>query len=255
MSYPYFFIDPENISADEIILEGDNHNHLIKVLRSKVKEIIEVSDNNNYRYIAEISEISKKDTLLKIIEKRKITSENIIITLFQCMLKRTSMELVIQKAAELGIQDFFPVKSKRVIVEDKDAEIKTKRWGKIAEEASKQCKRDFLLNIKDRISLDDISPSDFNVIYLPYEGLSKSSPGEINIIDDLKKLIGNNIDNKKPLRIGYIIGPEGGFEENEVSKLTLKGAKPISLGSNILKAETASIFLSSVIKYIASVFF
>jgi 16S rRNA (uracil1498-N3)-methyltransferase len=165
------------------------------------------------------------------------------------------MELVIQKAAELGIQDFFPVKSKRVIVEDKDAEIKTKRWGKIAEEASKQCKRDFLLNIKDRISLDDIRPSDFNVIYLPYEGLSKSSPGKINIIDDLKKLIGNNIDNKKPLRIGYIIGPEGGFEENEVSKLTLKGAKPISLGSNILKAETASIFLSSVIKYIASVFF
>lgn len=255
MSYPYFFIEPANINSGEIIIEGDNHNHLTRVLRAKLKDIIEFSDNKNYRYITKIIEINKKNTLLEIIERKKIAPENIMITLFQCMLKRTSMELVVQKAAELGINGIFPVKSRRVIIEDRSADDKTKRWGKIAEEASKQCKRDFILNINERISLTDIRPSDFDVMYLSYEELDKSSVKDINIIDDLKELIKKRSDSLQTLKIGFITGPEGGFEEKEIKDLVLKGAKPISLGSNILKAETASVFLASIIRYTASVFF
>ncbi|MDD3520571.1 MAG: RsmE family RNA methyltransferase [Actinomycetota bacterium] len=253
MSNPYFFIDSENISSNEIIIDGDNHNHLTKVLRARIKEKVDISDNKEYRYTAEIFEINKKRTLLKITEKRKITEEKIKISLFQCMLKRSSMELVIQKAAELGIYDIFPVKSKRVVTEDKSGVLKTKRWEKIAEEASKQCKRDFILKINGRISFDDIEPLSFDIMYLPYEELDKASLKEKNVINDLKDLR-DKANLSQNLKIGFIIGPEGGFEESEVHKLTLKGAKALSLGSNILKAETASIFLSSIIKYTSSVF-
>ncbi len=254
MSYPYFFIKPANIHVNEIIIDGDNHNHLIKVLRAKIKDIIEISDNKNFRYITKISEINKKNTQLEIIERRKIIPENIIITLFQCMLKRNSMELVIQKSAELGINEIFPVKSRRVIIEDKSVDDKTKRWEKIAEEASKQCKRDFLLNINERISFDNIRPSDYDVLYLSYEELDSSSLKNANIIDGLGSLVKERSGASRSLKIGFVTGPEGGFEENEVKELAFKGAKPISLGSNILKAETASIFLSSIIKYTTSVF-
>jgi 16S rRNA (uracil1498-N3)-methyltransferase len=254
MSYPYFFITPENISEDKIILEGEPNNHLTKVLRVKLDTRVEFSDNIGSRYIATVFKINKKNTELRIIEKKDIFPENTQITLFQCMLKRSSMELVIQKAAEMGIYDLYPVKSKRVVVEDKDDDTKIKRWNKIAQESSKQCKRDFILKINEKVSLGEVVPDEFDLVYLPYEDIDPKTLKTANIIDDLIKLYKDKKTCFKNVKIGLIIGPEGGFEEREVNFLSSLGVKPVSLGKNILKAETASIFISSVIKYTASVF-
>ncbi len=254
MSYPFFFISPENISDTQIIINGDDHRHLIKVLRAKINEKIEVSDNKTYKYTAEIVQINKDNSHLRIIEKRKIIPETTLITLFQSLLKRTSMELVIQKASELGIYEIFPVKSVRVVAEDRNFEEKIKRWEKIAKEASKQSKRDYLPKIHKKILINDIKPADFDLLYLCYEELKKESFKKINIVNDLKSYIKNRKDVTGQLKIGFMVGPEGGFEKKEIEMLTLKGARPISLGNNILKAETAAIALSSIIRYSADVF-
>jgi len=254
MSHSYFFITPENVSEDKIILEGDEHNHLTKVLRAKLNEKVEFSDNISSRYIAQVFKINKKDTELKIIEKKSIFPENTLITLFQCILKRSSMELVIQKAAELGIYDLYPVNSKRVIVENKDDGTKIKRWDKIAKEASKQCKRDFMLKINEKISINEIVQDEFDMMYLPYEGVAPHTLEETNVIDDLVMFFKEKRTTCKTVKIGVIVGPEGGFDEQEVAFLSSYGAKPVSLGKNILKSETASIFISSVIKYVVDVF-
>lgn len=254
MSYPFFFIGPENISDDEIIIDGDEHRHLIKALRAKINEKIVVSDNKDYKYIAEISRINKNDSYLKIIKKIKIIPETTLITLFQCMLKRTSMELVIQKTTELGIYEIFPVKSIRVVAEDRDFDEKIKRWEKIAKEASKQSQRAYLPEIHKKILISEIRPADFDLLYISYEGQKKESLKRINIIEDLKNFISDRKDLNRQLRVGFLIGPEGGLEDNEAKMLKDKGAKLISLGENILKAETAAVALSSIIRYAADVF-
>jgi len=279
MSYPYFFVSPEYVKDNNILITGDDAKHLIKVLRVKIKERIEVSDNQNFRYIAEAIEIRKNEVLLKIIQRKAIShykgNFKIKVALFQCLLKKSAMEFVIQKNTELGIDEIIPVRSKRVVVNEKVKSSKLCRWNKIAIEASKQCKRDFILQVKDEILVEDIKPQNYDLFYIPYEvikyedlisvlGVDNKDVNDINflkfkknnvfkdinfIFKEKKKLINDKGKNKEEINIGFIVGPEGGFEVEEVNLLSSLGAIPISLGENILRADTASIFLSSIIKY------
>ncbi|MCL4385317.1 MAG: 16S rRNA (uracil(1498)-N(3))-methyltransferase [Actinobacteria bacterium] len=284
MSYPYFFISPENINENNIEIFSDDLKHLSKVLRSKTGDKVEVSDNYKYRYLTEIIDIKKDKAVLKILKKLEIKKSAIKIFLFQCILKSSSMEFVIQKATEIGLETIIPVKSKRIVVNEKYDNQKLSRWNKIALEASKQSKRNFKCEILNELSINDINPDEFDIFFIPYEKINPLEIKNKNIIDNLKYILKNYIknnnlttptiifsetadktaDNDKillnpllnpelnydnNLKIGFIVGPEGGFEEKEVDDLVNKGATPVSLGSNILKAETAAVFMSSIIKY------
>ncbi|MCX6383625.1 MAG: RsmE family RNA methyltransferase [Actinobacteria bacterium] len=277
MSYPYFFIFKENINESGIEIINDDLKHLSQVLRAKPGDLVEISDNINYRYLTEIIDIKKNRAELKIISKSEIKKSLIEIYLFQCILKRSSMELVIQKAAEIGLNAVIPVKSTRVVASEKEGNHKLARWQKIALEASKQSKRDFKCEVLNELIIKNVNPSGFDVFYVPFE---EENPIEIrsrNIVNSLKAIIEdyrksqkrknstndftgkadcNKLSGNKneKLKVGFIIGPEGGFEEKEVEFLTKNGAVPISLGSNILKAETAAIFMSSIIKYILEIY-
>jgi 16S rRNA (uracil1498-N3)-methyltransferase len=277
MSYPYFFISKENISGNQIEIRGDDSKHLIQVLRSKTGDKVEVSDNSGYRYTAEIIELKKNRAQLKIIDGKEIKKASIEVNLYQCILKRSSMELVIQKAAETGLNAVIPVKSKRIAVAEKKDNEKLYRWQKIALEASKQSKRDFKCDVLNEVNLADIDPGKFDIFYIPYEESDPEEIKEINILASLKKIMEgrrknpdtfndfevkedypnkkkSTLDQEHDLKIGFIIGPEGGFEESEVGYLTDKGAVKISLGRNILKAETAAIFMSSIIGYTLEIY-
>ena len=277
MSHPYFFISGENISGSKIEILGDDLKHLSQVLRAKPGDKVEVSDNCRYRYSTEIIEIKKSSAQLKILNKSEITKSQIEITLFQSILKRSSMELVIQKAAEIGLNEVVPVKSVRIAVPEIKDDKKLLRWQKIALEASKQSKRNFKCEVLNELNLNDIDPGKFDVFYLPYEEIEPEEIKKINIADSLRKILEGKRKAKKTMsvfsgsedcpeniklnsfkttdiKIGFIIGPEGGFEESEVHFLAQKGAVILSLGSNILKAETAAVFMSSVIKYILEIY-
>ncbi|MCL4418252.1 MAG: 16S rRNA (uracil(1498)-N(3))-methyltransferase [Actinobacteria bacterium] len=282
MSHPYFFISEENVNEDKIEILNDDLKHLGQVLRAKTGDRVELSDNKKFRYQAEIIEINKNKAVLKILNKKEIYESPIKVFLFQCLLKRSSMELVIQKAAETGINTIIPVASKRSVITEKTDAKKISRWQKIADEASKQAKRDFKCRVLQEVNLTDIKTGDFNIFYLPYEEASSENAEENNIIDSLKNLIADykksqNIVNSRynfakrknrkildtckvnkdncDLKIGFIIGPEGGFDEKEIDFLLKQGALPISLGRNILKAETAAVYVSSVIRYILEIYY
>lgn len=277
MSYPYFFISRENISGGWIEIQDDDSKHLLQVLRAKSGDKVEISDNNGYRYVTEITEIKKSRAQLKILDRKQVKKIPISVYLFQCILKRSSMELVIQKAAETGLSAIIPVKSKRVVVAEKKDNEKLLRWQKIALEASKQSKRDFKCDVLNELSLADIEPGKFDIFYIPYEEIDSAEMKRVNIVNSLKEILeeknkrqkaagifeeSEDTFNKKKLiqehepelKIGYIIGPEGGFEDFEVESLVKKGAIKLSLGRNILKAETAAIFMSSIISYTLEIY-
>ncbi len=236
MSYPYFFIDSHSVEGDKIKIESEDRNHLINVLRSKIGDAVYVSDNADNRYKTEIFDIRKTEVILLIKDKIRIFKKTPRISLFQCVLKKNSMELVIQKSTEIGVDQIIPVISARVITDKKGISGKTSRWQKISDGASKQSKRDYKCELLPPEEIHSIRVSDFDLFYIPYEESSCSSE--------------NLSDVKNASSIGYVIGPEGGFETSELDFLRQRGAREINFGKNIYRSETAAIYFLSVLDYL-----
>ena len=155
------------------------------------------------------------------------------------------MELAIQKTAEIGIESIIPVFSERVILDKEKIKNKVLRWQLIAEQASKQCKRDFICKVLPPVNFAEIDPSAYETFFIPYESPSIENKDNFNAIE---KYVFTNKKNKG--RIAYLIGPEGGFDEKEIEMLAKKGSILVNFGSNILRAETASIYFLSILDYL-----
>ncbi len=243
MSEPFFFINPEDAGKDKISVSGEDFKHLVRVLRAKPGDKIIISDNKQYKYTAVIREIRNNIAVLDIKSKKAIKDRVPEITLFQCILKKNAMELVIQKATEIGVNNIVPVISKRTVPElparYKKNGSKVNRWQKISDQASKQSKRDFKCLIASPLMLSEIKVSGFGIFLVPYVQKKNidSEPDSLNGI-------------KQSTNIGYVIGPEGGFEEGEIELLKSRGARILKFGNNILRSETASIYLLSVLDYL-----
>jgi 16S rRNA (uracil1498-N3)-methyltransferase len=245
MTYPYFFTGSDNIKENSIVITGNDFNHLVNVLRARTGDYIEISDNDRYRYIAEVASIGKSEAVLKINKKIEISRIKPGIVLFQCILKREAMELVIQKTAEIGIESIVPVFSERMILDKEKIKNKVIRWQVIAEQASKQCKSDFVCKVQPPVNFTEINPSAYDTFFIPYESPSTGNKDNFNAIE---KYILVNKKNKGS--IAYLIGPEGGFGQKEIEILAKKGSIPVNFGSNILRAETASIYFLSILDYL-----
>ena len=245
MTYPYFFTGSDNIKENSIVITGNDFNHLVNVLRVRAGDYVEISDNNCYRYMAEVTSIGKSEVGLKINKKIEISRSKPGIVLFQCILKREAMELAIQKTAEIGIESIIPVFSERVILDKEKIKNKVFRWQLIAEQASKQCKSDFICKVLPLVNIAEIDPSAYETFFIPYESPSIENKDNFNAIE---KYVFTNKKNKG--RIAYLIGPEGGFDEKEIEMLAKKGSILVNFGSNILKAETASIYFLSILDYL-----
>ena len=238
-----FFVNKDQIKDDNIIIVGQDAIHIKKVLRLKVDTLLNISDNEKNTYECKIENIEDDQIKCRIIEKKEEDNENSVnITLFQGIAKFDKMDYIIQKATELGINTFYPTITKRTVVklDDKAKEKKVLRWQQIANEASKQCKRTCVPKIENVIFLKDICNlvSFYDIILLAYE---KDNNYLKNILTNINK----NIQN-----IAVIIGPEGGFEEDEVNMLLeYNNVNSVSLGKRILRTETASILLISNILY------
>jgi 16S rRNA (uracil1498-N3)-methyltransferase len=235
MSYSYFFTDTESITGDRIKITGEDLNHLVNVLRNRIGDKVYISDNESYKYKTEIVDINKNEVILHIIDRKKINRKVPSVTLYQCVLKKNSMEFVIQKSTEIGVDRIIPVISGRVITDKKKIAGKVERWQKISDRASKQCGRDFKCEVLLPEDIYHIKISDYNLFFIPYEGGT----------DDKALIEINDISS-----IGYIIGPEGGFENSEVSFLKGKKAREIKFGKNIYRSETAAIYFLSVLDYL-----
>lgn len=240
-----FFVKPEQIKNDNIIIDGDDVNHILNVLRMKKDDEIQVCNQvTGENYKARIMQYSKNEIECKIEEKiGKSTESNVHITLFQGIPKFEKMELIIQKNTEVGVNNIVPVIMERTVVklDEKVASKKLDRWQKIAEIAAKQSMRDIIPNVKSIIKTKEIDVDRYDVVLVAYEN------EEHNMLKaELKKL---ESQNKQEYNIAIVIGPEGGISEKEIELLNEKNVKFVSLGKRILRTETAGLVMAGNILY------
>lgn len=239
-----FYIKNEQMDEDKITIQNDDFNHIKNVLRYKIDDEIDVCDENGIRYKTKIEKFEDGSVILKITEVSNDSTEcNINITLFQGLPKSDKMDLIVQKCTELGVKEIVPFISERVIVKlnEKNEEKKIERWQKIAKEAAKQSGRQIIPNIGNTINLKNIieNLSKYDIVIMPYECEKE------HMIKNVLRKIDNNVKN-----IAIIIGPEGGFSEKDVEILEkCEKLKKVSLGSRILRTETAGFITLAMVIY------
>lgn len=239
----HFFVTPSQVSGDEIYIDGSDVNHICNVLRMKKGEKLQISDGNNKKYICQIDEMTAEKVFLQIMEEKLGDTElPSKIYLFQGLPKSDKMELIIQKAVELGVYEIIPVSTKRAVVklDAKKASKKVERWNSIAEGGAKQSGRTLVPKVREVMGYKEALAyaKELDVVFIPYE-LAEG-------MDRTKELI-EQID--KGQSVGIFIGPEGGFEKEEVEQAMEIGAEPITLGKRILRTETAGLTILSILMY------
>lgn len=239
----HFFVTPEQVRESEIYIEGQDVNHIRNVLRMKMGEQLEISDGNNKKYLCEICELSAEQVRLQILKELFHNTElPSKIYLFQGLPKSDKMELIIQKAVELGVYEVIPVVTRRSVVklDDKKATKKVERWNSIAESGAKQSGRNIIPKVTSVMSYKEAlqHASDLDVVLIPYE-LAEG-------MEQTRMLVSNICPGQS---VGIFIGPEGGFEREEVEYAMEKGAHSITLGKRILRTETAGLTTLSILMY------
>ena len=242
---PKFFVKTNQIKENTIEIIGEDVKHILQVLRAKIGEEINLCDSDrNKNYVTKITQINTEKIVCQIVgQTNSVAESKLNITLFQGMPKSDKLEYIIQKNIELGIKQIIPVAMKRCIVkwDAKEANKKIDRLQKIAIAAAKQSGRDMVPKVEHPVTVSNLSQTikEFDLVLLAYEG-------EQN--DTLKTTL-KNIKAFEGMKIGIIIGPEGGIEKEEVDILEKAGAKVITLGKRILRTETAAIMVISNIIY------
>lgn len=242
---PKFFVKSEQINNNKVTIIGEDVNHIKNVLRLKIDDNIQVCNvDTSMNYTCGISKINNESIECIIFNEAKSNCEsNIHVHIFQGLPKADKMELIIQKSVELGANEITPVEMKRCVVkiDEKSKQKKIERWQKISEVAAKQSGRDIVPKINNILNIKNIcnSINKYDIVLLAYENEKENT-----LKDELTKLKG-----KDNLKIGVIIGPEGGIEEQEVDILKQAGAKIITLGNRILRTETVALVVTGIIMY------
>lgn len=239
----HFFVSPNQIDDKYVTITGGDVNHIKNVLRMKVDEELLISNGQDKDYYCKIEAISDDEIKALILdEKFEGTELPTELYLFQGLPKSDKMELIIQKAVELGVKEIIPVATKRCVVklDDKKEASKIKRWQAISESAAKQSRRTIIPEISSVMSFKEAinRAKDFELGIIPYENFKD--------MKETKEVLSKV---QKGIKIGIFIGPEGGFEESEVQYALDNGIHPISLGKRILRTETAGLAILSVLMF------
>lgn len=246
----HFFVEPGQIYDTSVIITGSDVNHIKNVLRLKIGDEVSVSNGTDGReYRCGIEEITDTQVNCRL---RFIKEDGVELPakvfLFQGLPKGDKMEIIIQKTVELGVYEIIPVEMKRCVVklDKKKSMSKTARWQSISEAAAKQSRRAVVPKIHDVMAYSEALEyaRDMDVKLVPYEmeNLTESTQG----MEGTRKII----DAVSPgERIAVFIGPEGGFEEEELKKAKSLDMKTITLGRRILRTETAGMTVMAWIMY------
>lgn len=240
----HFFVEPSQIQGNHIFIDGPDVNHIRNVLRMNPGEEVNVTDGTGEKvYRCAIASIGEDKVELNIMWAQEKGMElPSKIYLFQGLPKSDKMELIIQKAVELGVYEIIPMATARAVVklDQKKAAAKVKRWQAISESAAKQSKRLLIPEVKEPVKFSEALKlaSDLDVRLIPYE-LAEGMDGTRRIIQSVKP--GQSV--------AVFIGPEGGFEEAEVELAKEAGFQAITLGRRILRTETAGMTVLSILMY------
>ena len=229
-----FFVDENNRQGDVYFITDADFNHIKNVLRMKQGDSFLVSSASKSD-LCVLDSFTEEAVIAKITEENyQDTSLPVKLYLFQGLPKSDKMELVIQKAVELGAEGVIPVEMNRCVVkiDDKKKKSKVARWQAISESAAKQSKRTIIPDISDVLSFRQAmeKAKEMDVFIVPYENK-----------DGMKATKNALSEIKKGMSVGILIGPEGGFDEKEIEIAESVGGLTVSLGKRILRTETAAI--------------
>lgn len=239
-----FFVEPSQILDKKVIITGSDVNHIKNVLRLRIGEEIAVKNGvDEKEYRCGIDEFAQDQVICSL---RFVREEGVElpskIYLFQGLPKADKMELIVQKAVELGVYEVIPLAVKRCVVklDEKKAQAKANRWQGIADAAAKQCKRGRIPEVKAPMTMKAAAAyaEQMDVKLLPYE-LAEDMSHTKEIIEGI--MPGQSV--------AVFIGPEGGFEESEVEEALAAGIEPVTLGKRILRTETAGLTVLSWLMY------
>ncbi len=236
-----FFVPPEAVKGDSIVVAGKEAHHMIDVMRLKASDSVVTFDGTGKEYVGVIKEVSRDSLAIKIIETKQSRAKDAYsITLVQALTKKEKMDYIVEKATELGAHSIVPVITERTIPDWDDAKKRSRadRWRKIAMEAAKQCGRPDIPEISAVSKFTETAKkfSDFDLKL-------------IAILNDEAVPIKEAVKNFKSWKIVIAIGPEGDFSPGEFKAARAAGFRPISLGPRVLKSDTAGLALLSILGY------
>ncbi len=235
-----FFIGKESIQAGIAVIRGEDAGHIQRVLRLQQGDKICLCDGMGREYTAQISKADKQAVYAEIISERKSDTESAFrVTLYQALPKAGKMELILQKCVELGVAAINPVVTERCVVKQMgggEFEKKRERYQRIVYEAAKQSGRGIVPEVRPLAELKDCSFETHDLVLFAYEG-------EHDV--RLKQVLRGTAAKE----IALVIGPEGGFAEEEAAWLAQRGAKTVSLGNRILRTETAGMAMLAMVVY------
>ncbi|MCI8659277.1 MAG: 16S rRNA (uracil(1498)-N(3))-methyltransferase [Lachnospiraceae bacterium] len=239
----HFFVTPAQVKDGCCYITGQDVNHIRNVLRMKQGELIAVRDGVSRNYICRIEKVGTDEICTRIVEEEDRKSElSARIYLFQGLPKSDKMDWIIQKAVELGAFQIVPVATRRSVVklDKKKAEARVRRWNTIAEGAAKQCGRSVLPQVTDVVEFSKACAmaGEMDLGLIPYE----LAEGMERTKEILKSLAPG-------MKVGILIGPEGGFDVEEVEEAKAAGLCPVTLGRRILRTETAGMAVLSILMF------
>lgn len=245
----HIFVNKNNIAGNKIrILENeDNYNHLVNVLRIKLNEKVLCSIFpyiSTFDYLCDIVSVDKQSIVLQICEEVEKRELPIKINLYQGISKFDKLEFVIEKAVELGVSKIIPLETKYCVAKlnDEKLEKKLDRFNKISKAAAEQSKRSIVPSVENPINFNNLlNKIENNSTLLFYENAKDISYTKESI---------NKIINAKDIKeINVIIGPEGGFSDEEINNAKKKNISIVSLGNRILRTETAAVTALSILMF------
>lgn len=232
-----YFIN--KIENNRFTLSENDSYHITRVMRMKQEDQIEIVYNKKL-YLSKIIETTPT-VIAEIVKEVEVNNElSISVTIAQSLVKEQKMDYILQKTTELGVSEIIPYMADRSIIKlDSKQDKKLERWQKIVKEASEQSKRNNIPTVTNAMTLSNlVNLSDYDMKFL-------CSTNETS--QNIKKVLSNLNGSVKML---FVIGPEGGFTEDEEKNFIENGFISLSLGNSILRTETASTFIMSIIRYL-----
>ena len=237
-----FFVSPEGFSENTVTIKGSDVNHIRTVLRMKPGDRIEVIDHQGFQYEIVLAEVERDHVRGEILSKIAIQTESPVnIRMGQALIKGNAFDLLIRKAAELGVNAIVPLKTQRCVARlAKESEpYRTQRWQRIAEEASKQCGRSLVPEVHSTVlSVEEFcqQSSDCDLKLVFWEGEQKTRLQDVTAPDSVTS-------------IAFLAGPEGGWAAEEIDFLIQQGFQTVTLGPRLLKADSASLVIMSLLQH------
>jgi len=237
-----FFIPPEQMGKYESVISGDDAHHLRDVLKIQPEDLVVVFDGQGREFRARIVSVTRQQIRVAMLDRLEADTDSVLdLTIGQGYLKDKKMDTVVRQLTELGVVRWVPFLSRRSIPSPNPQRLKGRyqRWQKISMESLKQCRRSRAMSISAVVSFDEAlkqaATSDLKVIF--WEGAKAAA-----VMHRQRPSI--------PASIFMMIGPEGGFDEKEISLAKQAGFEVAGMGPRILKAETAVLTAAAMAQFV-----